>query len=111
MNIVPLLASRYIGHDPSCHCDGCDGMRAFQILEDMHRAFGLKTVAEVVAECRTITDEQRSLAWSPEPPYTSLGAGDCRIGGNSSLDFNAETPRAKWIRARFRMRREQRRPQ
>ena len=26
------------------------------------------------------TAEQRSLAWSPEPPFESAGAHDCRIG-------------------------------
>lgn len=49
-----------------------------------------------------ITDEDISLAWSPEPPFESMGAGDCRPGGSSGIDFNCETPRARWVRARFR---------
>lgn len=49
-----------------------------------------------------ISDEDISLAWSPMPPFESTGAGDCRPGGNCGLDFNAETRRANWARARHR---------
>jgi hypothetical protein len=55
------------------------------------------------------TDEQRSLAWSPQPPFESNGAGDCRVGGNCGLDFNRETARARWAQARHRWNREQKR--
>jgi hypothetical protein len=51
--------------------------------------------------------DQRSLAWSPEPPFVSLGGADCRPGGSCGLDFNRETPRARWIHARYRQGREQ----
>jgi len=67
----------------------------------------LLTVDEIILQISYITAEQRSLAWSPEPPYASSGAGDCRPGGNCGLSFNPETPRARWIRARYRWRREQ----
>jgi hypothetical protein len=67
----------------------------------------LFTVDEIIHRLSQITDEQRSLAWSPEPPYVSSGAGDCRPGGNCGLNFNPETPRSRWIRARFRWRQEQ----
>ena len=62
---------------------------------------------EISRRISYITAEQRSLAWSPEPPYVSSGAGDCRPGGNCGLNFNPETPRARWILARYRWRREQ----
>jgi hypothetical protein len=55
------------------------------------------------------TDEQRSLAWSPQPPFESTGAGDCRVGGNCGLNFNCETARARWAQARHRWNREQKR--
>lgn len=49
-----------------------------------------------------ISDEDISLAWSPMPPKENTGAGDCRPGGSSGIDFNCETRRARWVRARFR---------
>lgn len=52
------------------------------------------------------TDEQRSLAWCPEPPHESTGGSDCRVGGSCGLDFSGESRRSQWVRARFRMRRE-----
>ncbi len=67
----------------------------------------LLTVDEIILQLSYFTAEQRSLAWSPEPPYVSLGAGDCRHGGNCGLHFNYETPRARWVQARFRWNREQ----
>ena len=48
---------------------------------------------------------------SPEPPFESTGAGDCRVGGNCGLDFNRETLRARWVQARHRWKREQKRLQ
>lgn len=56
-----------------------------------------------------ISDEDISLAWSPMPPFESTGAGDCRPGGSSGIDFNSESRRAKWVRARHRYLKEQRR--
>ncbi len=67
----------------------------------------LLTVDEIVAELARFTDEQRSLAWSPEPPFESAGASDCRVGGSCGLEFNRETARARWIQARHRWNREQ----
>ncbi len=62
-------------------------------------------VDEIVAALNLFTPAQQSLAWSPEPPFVSEGAHDCRIGGSCGLDFNRETPRARWIQARHRWRR------
>jgi hypothetical protein len=64
-------------------------------------------VDEIIASLVFFTVEQRSLAWSPEPPFESTGASDCRAGGNCGLDFNRETARARWIQARHRWNREQ----
>jgi len=69
----------------------------------------LHTVDEIILRLSHFTVEQRSLAWSPEPPFQSAGAFDCRVGGNCGLDFNRETARARWILARHRWNREQRR--
>ena len=60
-----------------------------------------------IAELSRFTDEQRSLAWSPEPPFVSTGTHDCRIGGGGGLDFNYETPRARWIQARYRWKKQE----
>ena len=60
----------------------------------------LLIVEEIIAALALFTDEQRSLAWSPEPPFESAGASDCRVGGSCGLEFNWETARARWIRAR-----------
>jgi hypothetical protein len=57
------------------------------------------------------TAEQGSLAWSPEPPYESTGASDCRIGGSCGLDLNHGTRRARWVQARYRWNKEQKRMQ
>jgi hypothetical protein len=65
------------------------------------------TIDEIIAACAVFTDEQRSLAWSPEPPFAGAGAHDCRMGGSCGLDFNRETPRARWRQARHRWSREQ----
>ena len=72
---------------------------------------GLLTVDEIIAGLALFTVEQRSLAWSPEPPFESAGASDCRVGGSCGLDFNRETARARWIQARHRWNREQRKLQ
>ena len=66
---------------------------------------------EIIVQLAHFTAEQRSLAWSPEPPFESTGAGDCRVGGNCGLDFNRETLRARWVQARHRWNREQKRLQ
>ncbi len=68
---------------------------------------GLLTVDEIIASLAIFTDEQRSLAWSPQPPFESAGASDCRVGGSCGLEFNWETARARWIQARHRWNREQ----
>lgn len=65
----------------------------------------IRTHDDLAAELARFTGEQRSLAWSPEPPYESTGAHDCRIGGTCGLDFSRETRRARWIQARYRWRR------
>jgi hypothetical protein len=64
------------------------------------------TVDEIIHLLAYFTPEQRSLAWSPQPPFQSMGASDCRVGGNCGLDFNRETPRARWIQARHRYQQE-----
>jgi hypothetical protein len=69
------------------------------------------TVDEVIEALSHFTAHQRSLAWSPEPPFESAGAYDCRIGGNCGLDFSRGTARARWIQARHRWNSEQRRLQ
>jgi hypothetical protein len=66
------------------------------------------TFEEVVNALGYFTDEQRSLAWSPEPPFESLGAGDGRAGGSPGFDIGGETARGRWIRARVRWNKEQR---
>jgi hypothetical protein len=71
----------------------------------------LLTVNEIVVELAVFTDEQRSLAWSPEPPFESAGASDCRVGGSCGLEFNWENARARWIQARHRWNREQKKQQ
>jgi hypothetical protein len=75
------------------------------------RTTTIRTVDEIIAQLSRFTDEQRSLAWSPEPPFAGTGAHDCRIGGSCGLDFNYETPRARWIRARHRWNQEQKQQQ
>jgi len=62
----------------------------------------------VIEALSQFTADQRSLAWSPEPPFESTGAHDCRIGGSCGLDFSRGTARARWIQARHRWNREQR---
>jgi hypothetical protein len=62
---------------------------------------------EFHALLRHFTDEQKSLAWCPEPPYESEGGSDCRMGGSCGLDLSGESRRSQWVRARFRFRREQ----
>jgi len=71
----------------------------------------LLTVDEIIQLLAHFTPEQRSLAWSPQPPFRSMGAGDCRLGGNGGLGFNHETPRGRWIQARYRHQREQKKQQ
>jgi hypothetical protein len=65
------------------------------------------TVDQLIAELAVMTDEQRSLAWAPCPPFESSGAHDCRVGGSCGLDLNGETRRSRWVVARFRWRKEQ----
>lgn len=65
----------------------------------------MKTVDQVYAELAIFTPEQRSLAFSPEPPHKSY-ASDCRAGGNCGLSGLGEMPRDKWVVARFRLKRE-----
>ena len=65
-----------------------------------------RTVDEIIAALAFFTVEQRSLAWSPQPPFESAGAHDCRIGGSCGLDFNRETALQRWIQARHRWNRE-----
>jgi hypothetical protein len=91
-----------------CDCPECESGRKIRLLDDLSLAYGVKTVDQIIAECAMLTDEQRSLAYSPEPPYESAGAGSCFRGGNCGLDLNAESRRAKWVRARHRVRRAER---
>lgn len=67
----------------------------------------IMTFEQVVDALGYFTDEQRSLAWSPEPPFESHGAGDCRPGGGSAIDFNGDSRRSRWVRARVRFNKEQ----
>lgn len=69
----------------------------------------MRTVDEIIADLAVFTDEQRSIAWMPEPPTESTGGGDCRPGGNCGLDFNSESRHAQWLKAKARLLREQRR--
>ena len=83
-------------------------------MDDNHAdpfSYPSRTVDEVITDLSHFTVEQRSLAWSPEPPFESAGGHDCRVGGNCGLDFNRETARARWILARYRWNREQRKLQ
>jgi hypothetical protein len=77
-------------------------------MDDNHARTSL-TVDQIIRRLSTFTAEQRSLAWSPQPPFQSTGAGDCRMGGNCGLDFNHETARARWTQARHRWISEQKR--
>ena len=79
-------------------------------MEDKH-AYLPFTVDQIILQLSRFTTDQRSLAWSPQPPFESSGAGDCRVGGNCALDFNQGTPRARWTRARHRWNLEQKRLQ
>ncbi len=74
-------------------------------------SYQLCTVDEINVRLAYFTVEQRSLAWSPEPPFEDTGASDCRIGGNCGLNFNRETARSRWMQARHRWNREQKRLQ
>lgn len=65
------------------------------------------TFEQIVDILGYFSDEQRSLAWSPEPPYESLGGSDCRPGGSAGFDVNGETRRSRWVRARVRWNKEQ----
>jgi hypothetical protein len=76
-------------------------------MEDNY-AYKSLTVDQIIWQLSRFTAEQRSLAWSPQPPFQSTGAGDCRQGGNCGLDFNFGTARARWTQARHRFIREQR---
>jgi hypothetical protein len=75
-------------------------------MDDNH-AYSFRTVDQIIRQLLLFTAEQRSLAWSPQPPFQSAGAGDCRRGGNCGLDFNHGTARARWTQARHRFIREQ----
>jgi hypothetical protein len=77
------------------------------VTVDDNHDYPVLTVDEIIQLLAYFTPEQRSLAWSPQPPFESLGASDCRIGGNCGLDFNHETARAKWAQARHRFQQEQ----
>jgi hypothetical protein len=70
-----------------------------------------RSVDVIIAALALFTVEQRSLAWSPQPPFESAGAHDCRIGGSCGLDFNRETALQRWIQARHRWNRERQRLQ
>lgn len=52
-----------------------------------------------------MTDEQRSLAWSPRPPFEPTGGTDCRFGGSVGIDW--ESRRTLWTLARYWYRKEQ----
>jgi hypothetical protein len=73
--------------------------------------YPLLTVDEIIQLLARFTPEQHSLAWSPQPPFEGMGAGDCRRGGNCGLGFNHETPRARWLQARYRYQQEQKKKQ
>jgi hypothetical protein len=75
---------------------------------DEHHDDPLLTVDEVIQLLAQFTPEQRSLAWSPQPPFRTTGASDCRIGGNCGLDLNYQSPRARWVQARYRDRKQRR---
>jgi hypothetical protein len=71
----------------------------------------IRTVDQIISDLAVFTDEQRSLAWCPMPPFETAGASDCRRGGSCGLDLNCESLRARVVQARFRWQREQKRSQ
>jgi hypothetical protein len=79
----------------------------FGATVDENHDYPILTVDEIIHLLAHFTPEQRSLAWSPQPPFESMGASDCRAGGNCGLDFNHETARARWIQARHRYQQEE----
>ena len=75
-------------------------------MDDNHD-YEVLTVDELIQLLDRFTPEQHSLAWSPQPPFKSLGPSDCRMGGNCGLHFNHETARARWVQARYRYQQQQ----
>lgn len=91
-------------HPENCRCDPCALTRFKRVLDAIDaRNSRLRTVNEIIAELAVFTDEQRSLAWSPEPPWELTGGSDCRPGGSCGLDFNSDTRHARWLKAHARM--------
>jgi hypothetical protein len=105
-NLVDI-ADYFSQHPFSCGCFQCENRRNFQLLDDIEKYYCTQTVDQIVHDLSIFTDEQRSLAWSPEPPHEPTWGHDCRWGGSAGLDFNRETRHAKWAQARFRFRREE----
>ncbi len=81
-----------VGHRATCMCTAC-ALR--------HQA----AYADLMTACTRPTDEQRSLAWCPEPPYESTGPHDCRAGGSAGIGYHG-TRHEDWVRARYRVRQE-----
>jgi hypothetical protein len=90
-------------------------MRHFSMKEEQADLFlplsvpAVRSVDEVIRELSHFTVEQRSLAWSPEPPVEACGASDCRVGGDCGLDFDRNSRHSQWGLARYRWKREQKR--
>jgi hypothetical protein len=83
------------------------GDKEHEDLPDPNYDLHLRTVDQVLCGLEAFTDDQRSLAWSPQPRLERAGASDCRPGGSCGLNFNADTCRSRWSRARYRWNREQ----
>jgi hypothetical protein len=71
----------------------------------------LRTFDEIIAALSSFTDDQRSLAWCPETRTERQGTADCRAGADCGLDFDRSSLRSRWLLARFRWEKEQRRRQ
>ena len=74
-------------------------MNVLELIQSHYRE--VRTVEQIIADLAVVTDEQRSLAWSPMPP-PEYHPSDCRIGGSCGIDFSFETPRSRWVQARHR---------
>jgi hypothetical protein len=83
------------------------GDKEHEDLSDPTYDLHLRTVDQILRSLESLTDDQRSLVWSPEPPLERAGASDCRPGGSCGLNFNPDTARSRWAHARYRWKREQ----
>jgi hypothetical protein len=71
-------------------------------------ALCLRSAEDIMIEGKSLTNEQISLAWSPEPPRERFGPFDCRRGGDCGIDLSGESCLSRWRAARFRWLRQRR---